>query len=125
MANVAYVKFNLPDDVKKRLLEIVTRAKNEGGVIKKGVNEVTKAIERGKAKLVIIAEDVKPEEIVMHLPKIAEEKGIKYGYVNSKEELGKAAGLKVAASSVAIIDAGKANDELSAIIKLLPESKKW
>jgi large subunit ribosomal protein L7Ae len=60
----------------------------------------------------------------MHLPKIAEEKGIKYGYVNSKEELGKAAGLKVAASSVAIIDAGKANDELSAIIKLLPEPKK-
>ena len=29
----------------------------------KGTNEATKAIERGEAKIVVIAEDVEPEEI--------------------------------------------------------------
>jgi large subunit ribosomal protein L7Ae len=123
MAKQPYVKFELPEDLKRKILELVKNAAEQGGVIKKGVNEVTKAIERSQAKLVVIAEDVDPAEIVMHLPKIAEQKGIKYAYVNSKEELGKAIGLKVAASSVAIVDAGKANDELSAILKVLGSIK--
>ena len=38
------------------------------GKIKKGANEVTKAIEKGTAKLVAVAEDVQPPEIVMHIP---------------------------------------------------------
>jgi large subunit ribosomal protein L7Ae len=122
MAKQPYVKFELPEDLKRKILELVKNAAEQGGVIKKGVNEVTKAIERSQAKLVVIAEDV-DAEIVMHLPKIAEQKGIKYAYVNSKEELGKAIGLKVAASSVAIVDAGKANDELSAILKVLGSIK--
>ncbi|MEM4295526.1 MAG: 50S ribosomal protein L7Ae [Candidatus Anstonellales archaeon] len=124
MAKQPYIKFDLPDDLKRKLLDLATNAKKEGGLIKKGVNEVTKAIERGQAKLVIIAEDVNPPEIVMHLPKIAEEKGIKYGYVNSKEELGKAIGLNVPTSSIAIVDAGKANDELTAVLKVLQTIKK-
>ena len=97
-----YVKFKVPEEIQKELLDAVAKAQK----IKKGANEVTKAVERGIAKLVIIAEDVKPEEIVAHLPYLCEEKGIPYGYVASKQDLGKAAGLEVAASSVAIINEG-------------------
>ena len=52
-----------------RILEIVEVAR-ETGKIRKGVNEVTKAIERGQAKVVIAAEDVNPPEIIMHLPAV-------------------------------------------------------
>src|SRR3989304_2014737 len=46
------------------------------GKIRKGTNETTKAIERGDAKLVVVAADVTPAEVVMHLPLLAKEKGI-------------------------------------------------
>ncbi len=91
-----------------RILEIVEVAR-ETGKIKKGVNEVTKVIERGHAKLVIAAEDVNPPEIIMHLPALCEEKKIKFVKVPSKAELGRAAGLGVSTSAVAIVDAGQAD----------------
>ena len=51
------------------------------GKLKKGVNEVTKVVERGMAKLVVIAKDVNPQEIIMHLPVLCEEKEIPFiGY---------------------------------------------
>ena len=63
----SYVKFEVPEELKEKVLQAVEIARNSGK-IKKGTNETTKAIERGIAKLVVIAEDVEPEEIVMHLP---------------------------------------------------------
>ena len=42
--------------------------------IKKGANEVTKALNRGMADLVILAADTEPLEIVMHLPLLCEDK---------------------------------------------------
>ena len=60
---------------------------------KKGVNETTKAIERKTAQLVIIAEDVTPEEIVVHLPMLCEEKTIPFVYVPTRKELGAAIGI--------------------------------
>lgn len=117
-----YVEFETPEEVKKKLLDIVRTAR-ETGRIRKGVNEVTKAIEKGLAKLVVIAEDVNPPEIVMHLPQLCKEKGIPYAYVSTKEELGKAAGLKVGASSVAIVDEGGAKELLSSVVKSLPTSQ--
>ena len=78
------------------------------GKIKKGTNEVTKAIERGTAKLVVIAKDVNPPEITMHIPLLCQEKKIPYVEVPSREELGAAAGLQVATSSIAITEAGEA-----------------
>ena len=115
-----HVKFETPEEVKKKLLDIVRTAR-ETGRIRKGVNEVTKAVERGLAKLVVIAEDVNPPEIVMHLPQLCEEKGIPYAYVSTKEELGKAAGLKVGSSSVAVVDEGGAKELLSSVVKSLPK----
>jgi len=78
------------------------------GKLKKGVNEVTKIVERGQAKLVIIATDVNPPEIVMHLPVLCDEREIPYINVSSREELGSAAGLTVPTASVAIINEGDA-----------------
>lgn len=88
--------------------EIVEVAKKTGK-IEKGTNEVTKTIERGTAKLVIIAEDVEPKEITQHLPILCEEKGIPVVKVESRKKLGVAAGINVPTASIAIIDAGEAD----------------
>ncbi len=85
------------------------------GKIKKGINEVTKIIERGQAKLVIIAKDTNPQEIIMHIPLLCEEKETKYVIVPSKEDLGAAAGLQVPTSAVAIIQEGDAKDIIKSI----------
>lgn len=119
----AYVKFELGEDLKEKILKVVEKAALKGKV-KRGVNETTKSVERGLAKFVVIAEDVDPEEIVMHLPILCEEKGVPYGYVKFKSELGKASGIDTAASSVAILDAGEAKDELKEIISEIEKVKK-
>jgi large subunit ribosomal protein L7Ae len=97
--------------VEKDVMEMVYKAietAREDGKISKGVNEVTKMMERGDAKLVAIASDISPQEIVMHLPAIGKEKGIPCIQVGSKEELGAAAGLKVPTSAVAVVKSDKA-----------------
>lgn len=116
----SYVKFNVPAELKGKVLEAVGIAK-DSGKIRKGVNEVTKSIERKNAKLVVIAEDVQPPEIVMHLPMICEQNNIPYVYVSSKKELGQASGLAVQASSIAIEDPGNAKELVEDIIKRLPK----
>ena len=90
------------------------------GKLKKGVNEVTKIVERGQAKLVIIAKDVNPPEIIMHLPVLCEEKEIPYIHVSSKEELGNVAGLSVSTASVVIINEGDATN----LVRELREASK-
>lgn len=94
--------------------QIVETAKKTGK-IDKGTNEVTKAIERGVAKLVVYAKDVEPKEIVSHLSILCKEKKIPCVEVDSKQKLGVAAGIGVSASAIAIIDAGEAKKEIGAI----------
>ena len=76
------------------------------GKLKRGINEVTKAVERGIAKIVAVASDASPKELILHLKPLCEEKGVAYHEVGSKEELGVAAGIK-SATAVAIIEEGK------------------
>ncbi|MEM4662613.1 MAG: 50S ribosomal protein L7Ae [Candidatus Diapherotrites archaeon] len=114
------MEFNVSEDLAAEQLRLVQRIA-EGGKLRVGVNEVTKSVERGEAKLVIIAQDVEPKEIVMHLPVLCDEKGITYSFVKSKKELGEKAGLDVPASSVAIADAGNASKELSEVIKKIQD----
>ena len=116
-----YVKFNVPPELAEKALEALRRARESGGQIKKGTNETTKAIERGLAKLVLIAEDVDPPEIVMHLPLLCDEKKVPYVYVPSKKELGKAAGIEVAAASACIIEPGEAKSLMEEVIKEVSE----
>ena len=80
------------------------------GKLRKGVNEVTKAVERGQAKLVVIAKDVNPPEIIMHLPALCEEKETPFIHVESRNELGSAAGWTVPTASIAIIQEGDASE---------------
>ena len=92
-----------------KALEIIELAKKTGS-LKRGTNEVTKAIERNKAVFVAIASDVSPKEIVMHLPMLAKEKGIPCVEISSREDLGAAAGLTVPTVAIAVIDAGEAKE---------------
>ena len=91
------------------VFEIIEVARRTGK-IKKGCNEVTKLIEKGEAKFVAVAKDVTPKEIIMHLPLLAKEKGIKYAEVERKEELGAAAGLPVGTAAVAVTEEGDAKE---------------
>lgn len=78
------------------------------GKVEKGINEVTKAIERGVAKLVVYAKDVEPKEIVAHIPALCKEKGVECYEADSKVKLGAAVGINVACTSVAVVDLGDA-----------------
>lgn len=78
------------------------------GKIRKGVNEVTKSIEKGEAKLVVVAKDTSPPEIIMHIPLLCKEKDITCIEVPSREELGASAGLDVPTASVSIVKEGEA-----------------
>lgn len=116
-----FVKFEMPQDLVNKVYEAATIAKATGKV-RKGVNETTKAIERGIAKLVIMALDVTPEEILMHLPILCGEKQVPYAYVPSKLELGKASGIEVPTSSIAIVEDGDAKkliEEIATKLKTL------
>ncbi|MFW6376057.1 MAG: 50S ribosomal protein L7Ae [Thermoplasmatota archaeon] len=106
MADKIYVNFEVPDDVVDKTYEAVEIARDTGK-LRIGTNEVTKFIERGEAKLVVMAEDVTPPEILAHIPLLCDEKDVPYSYVPSKKELGAATGLDNIAASVAITEGGK------------------
>lgn len=118
-----YVDKETPSDVQQSVLELLEKARQSGGRIRKGTNEATKSIERGDAKLVVIAGDVDPEEIVMHLPLLSKEKHIAYCFINAKADLGKAAGLGLGTSAVAISSPGTADAELKKILEKLGADK--
>jgi len=115
MAKPMYVRFETPKELADKVYEAVELAR-DSGKISRGTNEVTKLVERGTAKFVVMAEDIQPEEILVHMPMLCEEKGVGYAYVPSKQELGKASGLSVPTASIAIVDFGKSKaivDEIS------------
>lgn len=119
----SYVKFETPADVKAKALEAVAVARDTGKV-RKGTNEATKAIESGSAVLVVIAEDVDPEEVVVHLPGLCAEKGIPYCYVSTRKELGTAAGLTVTAAAIAVEKSGNAAEMIRTISEKLKQPYK-
>jgi len=118
----SYVKFETPEDLQKSVLDLIENS-FRSGKIKKGTNEVIKSIERGESKLVIIAEDVSPPEIVYYLPTLCDEKKVPYVYVKSKTDLGNRIGISSAAS-VSIIDYGKNEESFNKIISELSNIKK-
>ncbi|MDP6626897.1 MAG: 50S ribosomal protein L7Ae [Methanopyri archaeon] len=102
-----HVKYDTPKELADKALEAIEVAKTSGK-LKKGSNEATKVIERKQASLVVIAEDVTPPEVVAHLPPLCEEKEVPYVYVQSKVELGAAAGIDVPSAAIAITKPGNA-----------------
>ncbi|WP_137287533.1 50S ribosomal protein L7Ae [Halorussus salinisoli] len=115
-----YVNFDVPADLQDRAVEALEVARDTG-TVKKGTNETTKAVERGNADLVYIAEDVQPEEIVMHLPELADEKGISFIFVETQDDIGHAAGLEVGSAAAAITDSGEAEDDVEDIADKVEE----
>ena len=122
MAKAYYVKNETPADLVNPILEALRVAATTGKV-RKGTNEATKAIERGRSKLIIIAEDVEPPEVVAHLPLICEEQGAAYAFVPEKQELGKALGIDVTSAAAAILDAGDAQHIIDEVVASLAKAK--
>ncbi len=117
-----YVNFEMPDELITKTYEAVEIARDTGK-LRKGTNEVTKVVERGNAKLVVMAEDVTPPEILAHIPLLCEEREVAYAYVPSKQELGGASGLNAPSASVAITDGGKGEQMLEELVKEIAKLK--
>ena len=122
MAKPYYVKFETPEDLVSPILEAL-RVAATSGKVKKGTNEATKAIERGSSKLIVIAEDVEPPEVVAHLPILCEEQGASYVFVPSRQELGSSLGIEITSAAAAILDAGDAQHIVDQIIATVAKLK--
>ena len=122
MAKGYYVKFETPPDLVSPILEAL-RVAAQSGKVRKGTNEATKAIERGISKLIVIAEDVEPPEVVAHLPIICDEQGAAYAFVPSKQELGKSLGIDVTSAAAAILDSGDAQHIVDQVIETISKIK--
>jgi len=118
-----YIRYQTPREIQDLAYDLVEKAR-DNGKISKGANETTKQVERGQAKLVVMAEDVTPEEILAHMPILCEEKNIPYTYVSSKQELGNAAGLNVPTASIAIVKSGKDKAGIDSIVKKIGSLQK-
>ncbi len=123
MARPIYVRFETPNEIADKALQLVQIA-SETGKVRVGTNEVTKSSERAEAKLVVMAEDVDPVEILVHVPMLCEEKRIAYVYVPKKQRLGQSAGLSKSAASVAIVEPGEAKGLLEELQATFPTLKK-
>lgn len=119
----AYVKFTVSKELSDKVLQLLELAKNSGK-LRRGTNETTKAIEKGQAQLVVIAEDVEPEEIVMHLPSLCDEKKVPFVFVPSKQELGRSSGIDISSAAICVSDAGEGKSLLKDVVRGIEEAKK-
>src|SRR5213594_931322 len=101
MSKPYYVKFEISKDLVNAVYEAVRVAKQR---------------ERGMAKLVVIAEDVEPPEVVAHLPILCEERNAPFIFVPSKQQLGASLGIDVGSAAATIIDAGEAQHIVEQVI---------
>ena len=122
MAKPLFVTYDAPTELSEKAY-LATETARDGGKVRKGSNEVTKLIERGQAKLVVMALDVEPPEILAHLPMLCEEKQIPYTYVPSRDKLRRDAGLKVSTSAAAITEIEKKKGSLAEVIKAIEAAK--
>jgi large subunit ribosomal protein L7Ae len=123
MSKPFYVKFEVSKEIADAAYEALQIA-SKTGTVRKGTNETTKAIERAQAKLVVIAEDVDPPEVVAHLPLLCEERKIPYIFVPSKEKIGNAVGIDVPAASVCIVKEGEAVGLVKEIVARIEQMKR-
>ncbi|HMK82215.1 MAG TPA: 50S ribosomal protein L7Ae [Candidatus Bathyarchaeia archaeon] len=118
-----YVKFEVPKELADKAYQVVQIAR-ESGKIRKGTNETTKAVERAVAKLVLIAEDVDPPQVVAHLPILCEERKIAFLFVPSKLDLGRSAGIDVGCAAISVLEGGEGSKSLKEIIDATEQIRK-
>jgi len=116
-------KYEVPKEIVDAAYEALQIA-SKTGAVRKGTNEATKAVERAQAKLVVIAEDVDPPEVIAHLPLLCDERKIPYVFVPSKEKLGSAIGIDVPCAAACIIKEGDATGLIKEIITRLEQVKR-
>jgi large subunit ribosomal protein L7Ae len=86
-----------------------------------GINHVTSLVESDRAKLVVIANDVDPVELVLWLPALCRKKNIPYVIVKSKSRLGQLIGKKTT-SVVALPEPRKEDkQELTTLVGIAQE----
>lgn len=122
MSKPYYVKFETSKDLVNAVYEAV-RVSKQSGKVRKGTNETTKAIERGVSKLVVIAEDVEPPEVVAHLPILCEERNAPFIFVPSKQQLGASLGIDVGSAAATIVDAGEAQHIVEQVVSSISSMK--
>ena len=123
MSKPFYVKYEVPKEIVDAAYEALTIA-SKSGVVRKGTNEATKAVERSQAKLVVIAEDVDPPEVVAHLPLLCEERKIPYVFVPNKDKLGNAIGIDVPCAAACILKEGEAVGLIKEIVTRIDQVKR-
>jgi len=123
MSKSFYVKYEVPKELADAAYEALQIAAKTG-TVRKGTNETTKAVERAQAKLVVIAEDVDPPEVVAHLPLLCEERKIPYMFVPTKEQIGKAIGIDVPAAAACITKEGDATGLVKEISTRIEQVKR-
>merc|ERR1712153_6152 len=74
--------------------------------LKYGLNHVTQLIEEGKAKLVVMAHDVDPLEIMVYLPALCRKHNVPFCFIKGKTRVGRLVNHKTA-TCVALTDVRK------------------
>ena len=86
-------------------------------VVKFGLNHVTDLVESGKAKLVVIAHDVDPIELVVWLPALCKKVGVPFLIVKGKARLGAVVHQKTAAALAITEVKGEDDRELAKLVE--------
>ena len=90
-------KTRLQQNAEQKLtLEEAKKKSPKPVVLKFGLNHVTELVESGKAKLVVMAHDVDPIELLVYLPTLCRKKGIPFAFIKGKARLGKVVHSKTA-----------------------------
>jgi large subunit ribosomal protein L7Ae len=116
------VKYKPEDkaDKKKRLISLAKakteksadktqgadKATKKPNAVKYGINHITRLVEQKKAKLVVIAHDVDPIELVVWLPTLCRKMNVPYCIVKGKARLGAVVGKKTA-TALALVNVNK------------------
>eukprot|EP00479_Gromia_sphaerica_P009955 TRINITY_DN4384_c0_g2_i1.p1 TRINITY_DN4384_c0_g2~~TRINITY_DN4384_c0_g2_i1.p1 ORF type:complete len:219 (-),score=55.53 TRINITY_DN4384_c0_g2_i1:163-819(-) len=81
-------KHRLYEEAKNEVEEKERDPANKPRILKYGLKHITHLVEEKKAKLVIIAHDVDPIELVVWLPTLCRKKDVPYCIVKNKSRLG-------------------------------------
>ena len=105
-----------PETAAEKKARLIETAQNEADkkkvetkkpkFIKSGLNHVTTLVEQTKAKLVAIAHDVDPIELVLWLPQLCKAKNVPFCFVKSKARLGQMVNKKTT-SCIALTEVNK------------------
>ena len=85
-----------------KLVHTAAKAK----LLRRGVREVVKCIRKGHKGVCVLAGDISPIDVIVHIPILCEEADIPYIFTPSRAELGAAGGTK-RPTSVVLISPGE------------------